>query len=71
VLHDQARTEFEERLTGPIHEFIQDGPPGRVSDRAINVHMGNDMQAWACMSTGGWFLPKWQNVSELLSACPD
>ena len=51
MFHDQAPTEFEERLTRPIDEFIQDGPPGSVSDRAIDVHMANDMQAWTCMST--------------------
>ena len=39
MFHGQARREFEERLTRPIDEFIQDGPPGSVSDRAINVHM--------------------------------
>ena len=63
MFHDQARTELEERLTRPVDEFIQDGPPRGVSDRAIDVHVPglrkwslacqglDDTQAWACMST--------------------
>ncbi len=39
MLHDQTRAEIEERLAGPIDELIQDGPPGRVGDRTVNVHM--------------------------------
>lgn len=39
MFHDQARAELEERLTRAVDEFIQDGPPGGVSDRAIDVHV--------------------------------
>ena len=39
MLHDQTRADVEERLTGPIDELIQDGSPGWVGDRAVNVHM--------------------------------
>ena len=51
MVHGQAPTKLEERLTRPIHELIQDGPPGSVSDRAINVHMTHGMQAQDCAST--------------------
>ena len=39
MFDDQAPAEFEERLTRPIDELIQDGSPGWVSDRAVDVHM--------------------------------
>ena len=39
MFHDQAPAEFEERLTRPIDELIQDGSPRWVSDSAVDVHM--------------------------------
>ena len=50
MLHGQACAEFEERLTRPIDEFIQDGSPRRVSDGAIHVHKTSLTQVFACMS---------------------
>ena len=39
MLHRQTRAEFEERLTGPIDELIQDDSPGSVGNRAVDVRM--------------------------------
>ena len=41
----------EERLTGAVDEFIQDGPPGAVSDRAIDVHVSG-LRKWSLACQG-------------------
>ena len=51
MFHDQARTELEERLTGAVDEFIQDGPSGAVSDRAIDVHVPG-LRKWSLACQG-------------------
>lgn len=69
MFHDQAPADLEERLTWPIDELIQDGSPGRVSDRAEDVHMSTAglrvgllyMQAPACMSTVSFALEDQRN----------
>ena len=38
MLHGQARTKFEQRLTGPIDQLIQNGSSGWVGNRAVHVH---------------------------------
>src|SRR5688572_9104547 len=35
--HQEPRADFEERLPISLAELVEDGPPGRVSERSVDV----------------------------------
>ena len=51
VLRDESRAQFEQRLTVPVDEFVEDRAPGRVRQGSEQVtHTRNGRQVLAYLS---------------------
>ncbi|BCN52932.1 hypothetical protein RE943_11810 [Prescottella equi] len=51
MLRDESRAQFEQRLTVPVDEFVEDCAPGRVRQGSEQItHIRNDRQVLTCLS---------------------